>query len=390
MNSKCHYLVQVFLISLGFFMTSESSMAGIFDSISASETATQPFDFIADPVNQAENFVEVTGASNFAEIKKIGIINFNIEFTARKDQFNLNQSASWKSGAAANSTKYKGHSLPQPDSRQLQVIVDNAYAELLQMLKTKGIEIAAYRDLQNLPAFQDFKRSLHVSPWVKDTEDSSSIFVAPTGMSLYMDNKDRVNLSQQMGGDFTQQLDGNFPQDINSNFPQQMGGNFPQDMGGKFPQPIGGSFANANAPESQMMFTLQDMSLLSVNMVVEFSNAEDDQNLSANPLTGGKVHHVLPKSTSFRFIGDGQTDWIRAQLKSPLVSDKIFWTEVQEDANKEKPKNEGKGGFFGSVFSGSSAVTEYSFDMPVYYERSKAMILATQKMFIGMLEKYRR
>lgn len=180
----------------------------------------------------------------------------------------------------------------------------------------------------------NFKGALHDSPWVTETKDSNSIFVAPTGMPLYMDNLARA----------------------------------------KFLQGISGMVSNTPYQEMKLIFALKDTALLSVNMVVDFATVEGEKGFLSSlssKVNADMVHHLHAKNSSFRFMGYGQPRSVMVVLDKHLVSDKKFWSEPSDQ-------------------KADAAEKLFLYDMDLYYSRSEDMMLAMQRMFMGELVKLRK
>lgn len=329
--------------------------AGLFDALSknTAATKTEAYNFSSDPASQKENYVDLSGGKHFGEIKKLAIMNYNIEFTAFKEASNSRSSSSWSQNSATGietrttttHSEHKSRGLPMLDHEKLQAMVDKSYNGLAEQLKGMGIEIVSYETLKAMPEYQNFKDALHESPWVTETKDSNSIFVAPTGMPLYMDNLARATAMQGMAG----------------------------------------MFHNTNYQEMKMIFALKDTALMSVNMVVDFATVQADKSFLSHKVDADLVHHLQAKNSSFRFMGYGQPNWIRADLKQHLVSDQKFWQESQEG---ESEKKQGLSALMGSF--NKTEDKNYLFDMSAYYARSEDMMLALQRMFMSELAGYRK
>ncbi|MBI5137731.1 MAG: hypothetical protein HZA24_10425 [Nitrospirae bacterium] len=325
---------------------------------------TAAYDFAAGPAAQAETYVDLSGAKHFGEITKLAIINYNIEFTAYKEASNSRQSSGWSENTATGietrttttHSQQKSRGLPMLDMAALQAMVDKSYADLTGTLQGMGIEVVSYDTLKAMPEYENFEGSLHASPWVTETKDSNSIFVAPTGMALYMDNLERANALQGLSG----------------------------------------MFKNTNYKEMKVIFAHKDMALLSVNMVVDFATVEADKSFLSYQVDADMVHHLQARNSSFRFMGYGQPNWVRADLKQHLVSDRPFWEEVPAEAPavEQAETKEGMGALVGAWKKIKKASTTedktYTFDMDTYYARSTDMMLALQGMFMTQLGGYRK
>lgn len=332
---------------------STSSFAGLFGGEDAA-SKTVPYDFKSAPASQAKVYVELNDGKNFSGIKRLGIINFNVEFTTFKEASNSRSSSSWSQNSATGvetrttttHSQYKSRALPMPDQAKLQAMVDNAYQDLNSQLKALGIELIPYEQMKAMPEFGNFKNSMHSSPWVTETKDSESVFVSPTGMTLYMDNLERANAMQG----------------------------------------ISAMFENTNYQEMKMIFAMKDTALLSVNMVVDFATVEAEKGFLSSlshQVNADMAHHLQAKNTFFRFMGYGQPNSVRVVLKKHLVSDAKFWDELPSAPTEKK---EGFGALLGAL--SKSDDKEYMYNMDTYYDRTQEMLLAAQRMFMGELSKF--
>lgn len=335
------------------FSMPTTGVAGLLGGDDAA-SKTVPFDFKSDPAPQAKSYVGVNNGKNFGGMKRLGIINFNVEFTTFKEASNSRSSSSWSQNSATGietrstttRSEYKSRSLPMPDQPKLQALVDKAYQDLNAQLSALGIELVPYEQLKAMPEFGNFKHSLHTSPWVTETKDSESVFVSPTGMALYMDNLERANAMQG----------------------------------------ISAMFENTNYQEMKMIFAMKDTALLSVNMVVDFATVEAEKGFLSSlshQVKADMVHHLQAKNTFFRFMGYGQPNAVRVELKKHLVSDAKFWEDLPEAPAEKK---EGFGALLGAFNKADSK--EYLYNMNTYYDRTQEMLLATQKMFMSELSKF--
>lgn len=333
-----------------------SFLAGASIAAPAAASKTPPFNFTAPPAEQSESYIDISGGRNFSEIKKLAIINFNVEFTTFREASNSRSSSSWSQNSALGTetrttttrSEHKSRSLPQPDREKLQAMVDKAYVDLSNQLKGMGIELVPYETIKAMPEFENFKGAMHDSPWVTETKDSNSIFVSPTGMQLYMDNLARAN----------------------------------------FLQGISGMVSNTPYQEMKVIFALKDTALLSVNMVVDFATVGAEKGFLSSlssKVEADMVHHLQAKNSSFRFMGYGQPRNVFVSLEKHLVSDKKFWEEIAADKGEKK---EGLGALMGAFNKTDNK--EYLYSMDTYYGRSEDMMLAMQRMFMAELGKLRK
>ena len=267
---------------------------------------TPPYNFAAEPSSLTKEYVDVSGGRNFKDIKKLAIVNFNVEFTTFREASNSRTTTGWSQNALGGETRttstqseYKSRSLPMPDGAKLQAMVDKAYKELAEQLQGMGIEIVPYATIKAMPEFENFKSAMHDSPWVTETVDSNSIFMAPTGMPLYMDNLARAN----------------------------------------FLQGIKGMVSNTNYQEMKVVFALKDTHLMSVNMVVDFATVEPEKGFLSSlssKVSADMVHHLQAKNSSFRFMGYGQPRLVFVDLEKHIVSDKKFWSRPRRKRTPRK------------------------------------------------------
>lgn len=333
---------------------------------------TPPFNFEAEPASQSNGYVDVSGGRNFGDIKKLAIMNFNIEFTTFREASNSRSSSSWSQNAlgfetrtTSTTSEYKSRTLPLPERDKLQALVDKAYTDLTSQLSAMGIEIVPYATIKAMPEYENFKSAMHDSPWVTETKDSNSIFMAPTGMPLYMDNLERAN----------------------------------------FLQGISGMVSNTAYQEMKVIFALPDTALLSVNMVVDFATVEAEKGFLSSlssKVNADMVHHLQARNSSFRFMGYGQPRSVVVSLDKHLVSDKKFWSDASPEkaagddksavaqTDQKSSKSEGVGlfGFIGGGSKGEEKV--FLYDMGLYYSRSEDMMLAMQRMFVSELAKLKK
>jgi hypothetical protein len=299
-----------------------------------------PYDFTAGAATQAAQYVDLARGDKFSKIKKLGIVNFSVEFALYK--------SAWAAGGSAHTTSDASKSiekqLPTPDVNELQGVVDRLYAQVVEEFKAKGVEVVPFETLKATKNYEKLAPAQHESPWLTNTKDTQSVFMAPTGMKLYFDNPGRADLLKGLGFTFG---------------------------------------TNTRMKEVMMVYDLkQEVNLLSVNMVVDFATVKGSGNTFsayAAKVSGSDVHHLHAADTSFRFVSNTQPEFIVAKLKKPLVSDLSLWSNLTQTTTRDTVlTNHG-------LAAQKTAVAEGEFDMPLYYARSEAMMKEAARMFVQQL-----
>lgn len=329
--------------------------AGLFDlavdlakgKVSA-EKAT-PYNFAAPPAAQSAQYVESVRTSNIKDVKKVGIVNFTVEFA-------LYKSAQASGGGYRNPTTGEVQTrsisvekaIPPPDVAALQALTDRLYQSVQADLRQMGIEVVPFDVLKATPNFAGLAPAQHASPWLTDTKDTQSVFMAPSAMPLYMDNPARADFLQGLGMSFG---------------------------------------TNTRMKEVMMTYDLkQEVHLLSVNMVVDFATVQSSGNsFSAYGAraSGANVHHLHAGNTSYRFISTTQPELLYVKLKQPLVSDQSLWSQQSATTTKDTSVT-------GATTATSTATeTVGEFDSATYLKRSEDMLNAARQMFALELAKAR-
>ncbi len=310
-----------------------------------------PYAFAGDAADQAPGYVELVRGANFKGIKKIGIVNFSVEFALFKE-VTARGGSGWKGGTTR--VKTKSMQIPQPDVAQLQAMVDRLYAQTVKDFAALGIEVLPFEVLKTTPSYAELAPAQHASPWVTDTKDTQSVFMAPTGMLLYMDNPKRADVMKGLGFIFG---------------------------------------TNTRLKEIMMTHELkQEVHLLSVNMVVDFAALKGSGSnfLSYASVTGANMHHLHPNNTFYRFIGPTQPLLLLVNLKQPLVSDKPLQAEVNTETRRRSAQTFSNIDLTVTTEQADSAVRDAEvFDLEVYYQRSEDMLQAARQMFFIELGKAR-
>lgn len=303
-----------------------------------------PYDFAAGPAPQSGQYVELVRGSNIRDVKKVGIVNFSIEFALYKSASAVGSGTG--SGSRAVSLEKQ---IPPPEVAALQAITDRLYQKVQEDFKAMGVEVVPFETLKATRNFAELAPAQHASPWVTDTKDSQSVFIAPTGMPLYMDNPERADFLKGVGMSFG---------------------------------------TNTRMKEVMMTYDLkQEVHLDSVNMVVDFATVMSSGN-SISPygvkVSSSDVHHLHSGNTSYRFVSTTQPEFLYAKLKLPLVSEKDLWAEVSQATEKKSEVQAG------GVVGVKTTTDTGSFDSATYLGRSEEMLNAAREMFAAELRKARQ
>lgn len=363
-------------LALTLLMAAAPAHAGLFDAISdltkkitdskLSNDAEQdagyeaelakkfpPYQFDQPAAGQVARHVELERGSNFKDIKKLAIVNFSIEFALFKEvQASGGQTSLNNTGRDAQ----KSMQIPAPDVARLQTMVDELYARTVQDFTAMGIEVLPFDKLKATKNYAELAPAQHASPWVTDTKDSQSVFVAPTGMLLYMDNPERADFMKGLGFTFG---------------------------------------TNTRLKEVMLTFELdREVHLLSVNMVVDFAamKASGRSFISYAAVGGANLHHLHAGNTSYRFIGPGQPELLYARLKQPLVSDVRLIAETNVALGQTSSQTLTAGGVATTTTTtGTTSGTRGAgeFDLDTYYRRSADLLGAAREMFALELAKQR-
>jgi len=349
------------LLALGLLCLAPPGQAGLFDNlVDAAKGAAKgvadslggpaapagmadlppPFDFSAMPAAQAADYVEIARAANFKDVKKVGIVNFSVEFALFKEASAIGGAIG---GTGSTSTAYVSMQIPPPDVARLQALVDRLYQAVQRDFADQGIEVLPFATLRDTKHFAELAPAQHASPWLTETKDSQSVFIAPTGMPLYLDNPERASVLQQLGFSFG---------------------------------------TNTRLKEIMMTYDLkQEVHLLSVNMVVDFASlsASGPSRIFKASAGGASLHHLHAGNTSYRFVSTTQPEFIVARLKKPLVSDRSLVADRSTHSARDGSSHAG------GTTTTTTVTTTGSFDTATYYQRSEDMLNATRRMFAASL-----
>ena len=322
--------------------------AGLLDAlVSAKPSGAVPsnlprYPFGSDAKTHVAQYVDGSRTSNIQDVKKIGIVNFSVEFTLAKSV----SAAGW-GGVRRSAVETDSVEVPTPDPALLQSIVDQVYLQVQNDFKTMGIEVVPFDVIKATPSYPDLAPAQHASPWLTETKDSVSLFVAPTGMPLYMDNPKRADFLKGLGMSFG---------------------------------------TNTRLKEVMMTFDLKrEVHLLSVNMVVDTSTLTGEGGrFTKAAVTKSYVHHLHAGNTLYRFIGPGQPQLIELKLKQPLASDKSLVTILAQEVSKESSTD-----LTQPTTTTTTTTTTERWDMTTYYDRSRDLLLVARELFALELAKAR-
>lgn len=310
-----------------------------------------PYRFNAPAAEQSPQYVEVVRGGGFKEVRKVGIVNFSVEFALFKE-VQASGGSSYRGGTTRDAGKTM--KIPAPDVARLQPMVDRLYAQTVADLTALGIEVVPFETLKATKNYAELAPAQHASPWLTDTQTSQSVFIAPTGMPLYMDNPERADFLKGLGMSFG---------------------------------------TNTRMKEVLMTYDLhREVHLLSVNMVVDFAAMKTSGRsfISTASVGGANLHHLHAGNTSYRFISTTQPEWMLVRLKQPLVSDVRLAAETTLSASQSSTQAFASTGTSVETRSSTEATRDAgAFDIDTYYERSGRMLEAARQMFAAELGRVR-
>lgn len=299
--------------------------------------------FDAPAADQAAQYVELVRGSNLKDIKKIGIVNFSVEFALFKD-VQASGGSQYAGGTARDASK--SMKIPAPDVARLQAMVDQLYAQTAADFAALGVEVVPFETLKATKHFAELAPAQHASPWLTDTKDSQSVFIAPSGMPLYLDNPERASVLQGLGFTFG---------------------------------------TNTRMKEVMMTYDLkQQVHLVSVNMVVDFAAMKSSGRsfISYASVGGANLHHLHAANTSYRFISTTQPELAYVRLKQPLVSDVRLMAETTKTTQQASTQSFASTGTAVETTSATTATRgSDAFDLDTYYRRTADMLGAARQMF---------
>lgn len=332
------------LILMGAIVAVFTSMVGAVDlgkiGVKKGKGGAMPFNFDAPAVDQAESFVHVSGGRHLKGIKKLGIVNFTVEYTQAKKATITTRNL----GTVATATSEV--EIPDVDPQVLVRITDALYDQLVADLQGAGIEIIPFETLKNEKRFKKLSGAQKDSPWVTSTKDGRSVFVGAKGMPIYLDNPERADFLKGLGMSFG----------TNTRMHETLLAN---DLGGH---------------------------LLSVNMVVDFADLKTKGSLGFADIETNYEQYMHGGNTRYRFIKLGQPDLAMLTLKQGMLPDINPYANVKRGRWKFNWKG---------VFSTDDDVPAwtreegYSFRPLIYYRNCINLELAANALFMAELYKER-
>jgi hypothetical protein len=297
--------------------------------------------FNVPAADQSAQYIKVKDGDTFEDIKKVGIVNFSVEFVVENEA----------SAVGSQQSKSKARSIPDQDTAKMQAMVEELYAKTVSDLSTMGFEIVPFDTIKATKNYGELSEVLHTSPWETETKGnvdvdngsgsggakSKSIFVAPAGINIFADNPKRVDP------------------------PGLFGPNIPLKI-------------------VKIGYDLnREVVLLSVNMVVDFSVMQTSGRslLNVAKIKTADLHHLQADNTYFKFQSARGVAPLLT-LKKAVVSDKPLFSEAKN--------------FKADIDSGIdstevSTTSDKAFYADTYYARSGEMLEATRQMLVAELKK---
>jgi len=303
------------------------------------------YSFGTPAAEQSGRFVKASNLDTIGEVKKVGIVNFSVEFVVERE--------ATARGSTKESTKVR--SIPMPDTARMQAIVEDLYAKTVLDLGSLGLEIVPAATLKATKSYGEIKSDLHESPWATDTRGdveganagsnsgAKSIFVSPAGLPTFMDNPKRMSQTISTG--------------------------------------LGAMFGT-NIPLKLVMIGYdlnREVVLLSANWVVDFSIIKSSGRslLNVAKVRAARIHHLQAQNSYFRFISAKGVVPLFA-LKEPLVSEKPIYSEASNVTSDVQDKLNG---------TEVTVSSDMKFFEDVYYARSAEMLENSRQMFVAEIRR---
>lgn len=153
----------------------------------SSTTLAADFMLNGDLKAQAEQFVKVENAEHLVGIKKVAITSFMVDFVTELQH----SKAISGLGLAMGGDSDVSIKLIGANNEQFQAIAEKLYAETVEQLTAKGIEVVGKDALAALPEFTELSsRGLTPLPSLEDAKAGKGLFFTAQGLPLYhMDEK---------------------------------------------------------------------------------------------------------------------------------------------------------------------------------------------------------
>lgn len=158
----------------------------------------KPIDLTAEPAPTAEKVVKCENMKKLKDVKKVVVASFDVQFvTARKANAHAGGTADKGAAYVHSDVTLKGL-----DDTIFQAIVNEAYTNFVNELKTNGFEVMPYAEYTALPEYEQMKGAFDASPM-----DDKAMFsgmptriFAPTGMPIvFYGDEATVSTSSKLG-----------------------------------------------------------------------------------------------------------------------------------------------------------------------------------------------
>lgn len=295
------------------------------------------FNFDAPATEQSEAFIDVSGGKNLKGIKKLGIVNFTVEYTTTKHAMVVSR----RPGTTA--TAETTVDVPALDTKTLIEITDTLYGRLVRDLEGAGIEIIPFKTLQAEKRFEKLKGAQHESPWETSTKDGRSVFVGPSGMPIYLDNPDRAD----------------------------------------FLKGLGMSFGTNTRMHETLLANDLDGHLLSVNLVIDFADLETKGSLGVADIETSYEQFLHAGNTRYRFIKLGQPELAVLTVKKAILPDINPFSDIK----KGRWKINWKGNWLSDDDPAMTREGSLKFNPGLYYQNCENLANAAHGLMMSELFK---
>jgi hypothetical protein len=283
----------------------------------------------------------VSGGRNLKGIKKLGIINFMVEYTMVKKASHTTRNLGKVASATAEVE------IPEMDTEVLARITDALYDRLVADIEGAGIEIIPFEKISAEKRFKKLSSKQKDSPWVASTKDGRSVFIGAKGIPLYMDNPERADFLKGLGMSF-----------------------------------------GTNTPLHEVMLANDlDGYLLSVNMVIDFADLKKKGSMGFADIETSFEQYIHGGNTRFRFIKLGSPEAAMLTLKRGILPDQNPYTDVKRGRWKFN-----WGSVFAADYENVPAWTReggVSFRPLIYYRNCINLLLAANAVIMTELYKER-
>jgi len=294
------------------------------------------FNFDASAASQAEEFIHVSNGKQLKDIKKLGIINFTVEYTLAKKASVISRSMSGSESASAEVV------IPEADPEILGKLTDFLYDRLVADIKGAGIEFIPFETLAAEKRYEKLKGAQKQSPWVTSTKDGNSAFVGAHGMPIYLDNPERADFLKGLGMSFG---------------------------------------TNTRMHETLLANDLEGH-LLSVNIVIDFADLKEKGSMGKADIETSYEQFLHAGNTRYRFIKLGQPELAMLSVKKAVLPDTNPFTDVKIGRWKRNwfalPNLDG-------TTTTATRETSYKFNEAIYYQNCENLVNAVNGMMMTTL-----